>query len=391
MATPDGFMYDIKYPKLNIKLQGRGCGHLTFGADPEFFFQNEKGKVVGSEKILKQGGKEIKSEHYSSSSVYPTAGKKFSAFILDGVQVEMNTNAHACRQAMGIEIAKAFAALKTHLQEAEGGKVKACFANTIEVEKKEFDSLSEKSKEFGCAPSFNLYSGEARIGVDPTVYRKRSAGGHIHIGLLKGSELYKNRERLIPLMDCLVGLTCVLVDRDPGNKERRQVYGRAGEYRLPDHGIEYRTLSNFWLRSYPLMGLVLGLTRMAVYVLGDTLSKQANFERDLLDRMDMEKVVRAINENDFTLAKKLWIKGVKPFIENYTMSGNQFGLTVSNLKQFQFFVDMIDKKGIEYWFPKDPIDYWSTIAKNNNVGGGFEHLLACGVVYEQYAKSVVGG
>lgn len=373
--------------------QGYNCSVISFGADPEFFFQNDKGKVIGSEKVLRSGGKEIASPKFGSASVI-AGSAKFNAFILDGVQVEMNTNAHSCRQAMGIEIAKAFSALRKHLQEKEGGRVQACFANTIEVEKKEFDSLSDKSKEFGCAPSFNLYNGEARIGVDPSIYRKRSAGGHIHIGLGKSSPLYENRERLIPLMDCLVGLTSVLVDRDEGNKIRRQVYGRAGEYRLPDHGIEYRTLSNFWLRSYPLMGMVLGLTRMAIYTLGDTLGGYANLEKDLLDRMDMEKVVWAINNNDYAVARKLWTKGVKPFIEAHGTSssyGHSLGLWKESIPQFEFFVDMIQKKGIEYWFPEDPIEYWHGLSERNSVGDGFEYLLSRNRVYEEYQKARVGG
>lgn len=365
-------------------------GGVTFGSDPEFFFQNEKGKIIGSEHVLEKAGKEIVSSKFGSASIQPFG--TFSAFVLDGVQVEMNTNAHSCRQSMGIEIAYAFRALRDHLQKEKGGKITACFSNTVEVGKKEFDALSDKSKEFGCAPSFNLYNGEAKIGVDPSIYRKRSAGGHIHLGMKNGGELYKNRERLIPLLDCLVGLTSVLVDRDPGNKERRKVYGRAGEYRLPNHGLEYRTLSNFWLRSYPLMGMVLGLCRLASYTLADSLENRGDPEKELLDSMDMEKVILAINENNYSLARKLW-KGVEKFIEKNVPVYTSGYLSAPLLPQFNHFVDMIDKKGIEHWFPEDPIAYWSHVADEARIGQGhgFESLLHNGAVNDSYQKLRVGG
>lgn len=364
---------------------------VTFGSDPEFFFANEKGEVIGSEKVLKKGGKEISSNKFSSSSLTPVGS--YSAFILDGVQVEMNTNAHACRQAMAIEIAFAFKSLRTYLNDKakNGEKISACFANTIQVDKKEFDSLSDKSKEFGCAPSFNLYNSGAQVGVDPSIYRKRSAGGHIHLGLSKGSKLYEHRERLIPILDCLVGLTSVLVDRDEGNKERRKVYGRAGEYRLPDHGIEYRTLSNFWLRSYPLMGMVLGLSRLAVQVLNNTLVAHNNdLEKDLLDRVDLEKVIQAINTNDLVLAQEQW-QGVKAFIQTHSATSHGSWLSGPLLPQFEYFVEQIHKKGLDYWFPEDPLIYWSTIADNNDVGAGFEAFLEQGRVNQEYQKQRVGG
>ena len=71
----------------------------------------------------------------------------------------------------------------------------------------------------------------------------------------------------VKILDIVVGNTCVIMDRAPSQVERRKVYGRAGEYRLPAHGIEYRTLSNFWLRSYQLTHLVFSLARFAINIL----------------------------------------------------------------------------------------------------------------------------
>jgi hypothetical protein len=145
--------------------------------------------------------------------------------------------------------------------------------------------------------------------VDPEKYRIRSAAGHIHLGDASGSTTSSqwaalhSPDRLVPILDIIVGNTCVLLDRDPGNVERRRVYGRAGEYRTPPYGIEYRVLSNFWLRSYSLMSFVMSLSRFAVGLLTATIHnggrKGVNYEAELLKLVNMDDIRRAINENDF--------------------------------------------------------------------------------------------
>lgn len=339
---------------------------IYFGCDPEFFFEKD-GKIVGSEKVLKGGGVEVLSDRINDN-LQKEGNGGFSAFVLDGVQVELNPNAHKCRQALGVELSLAFKALRLHLDKSGG--FSACFKQTIEVDKKELKSLSDKSREFGCAPSLNIYDEGPKIQVDAAKYHKRSAGGHIHIGLKELPSVFEHRLRLLPLMDILVGLTCVLIDRDPGNVERRKYYGRAGEHRLPDHGLEYRTLSNFWLRSYPLMGLVMGLTRMAVSVLNTTLTTTWDAERELIKCVDMRKVVEAINTNNLKIAQEQFLK-VREFICNHVVhDAYSMGLSKVVMENFDFFL----KKGIDHWFPNDPMDTWCSM-KDNNPGDGIENYL----------------
>ena len=47
----------------------------------------------------------------------------------------------------------------------------------------------------------------------------------------------------------MIGLPAVLIDTD---KQRRKLYGKAGSMRHKDYGVEYRTVSNFWLSSQEL-------------------------------------------------------------------------------------------------------------------------------------------
>ena len=184
------------------------------------------------------------------------------------------------------------------------------------------------------------------------------------------------------------------MDRDPGVAERRKVYGRAGEYRLPPHGLEYRTLGNFWLRAYPLMALVMGLTRIAVgvsysslissktynpatqsYIIGPS---KRDYAKELFDLVDMDRVVKAINTNDWDLA---WgnFQLIKPFLavelDSYTRTTSTvaYGLHSNLLGKFEIFVKKIKSDGLTHWFPTDPLTHWVTLPDGH--GCGIENFL----------------
>lgn len=332
--------------------------NITFGCDPEFFFE-KKGEVVGSEKVI-----DIKKGLKVGNS---------SKIIVDGVQAELNPAPSHCRALLANEISKSFRDLYTTISKDKDLSVS--IAPSVKITKEELSSLNEKSQTFGCAPSKNTSKVKSAATIrDPKKYMYRSAGGHIHIGkdchyygTSKNVQSIMNEpERLVAILDIIVGNTCVLLDRDPSNIERRKVYGRAGEYRTPPHGLEYRTLSNFWLRSYPLMSLVMNLTRFAVSILADSMPGR-DFEKELLSIVDMKNVQKAINTNDFELAWNNFQK-IKPFIARHVSdgTGDSFPLNSNNLDAFEFFVS----KGMDYWFPEDPMTHWMKLPDGHS--GGWE-------------------
>lgn len=110
---------------------------------------------------------------------------------------------------------------------------------------------TEQAQTFGCSPEFNAYDGGAGVVsfnrsalVLPGVGEWRLAGGHVHLG-------YKPKCSVPPhvvaqFADLWLGLPSIGVDNQP---QRRALYGQAGRFRKTGYGIEYRTLSNFWVHS----------------------------------------------------------------------------------------------------------------------------------------------
>lgn len=331
---------------------------LSMGCDPELFL-TQNGSVIGSERVIPETG--ITSD-----------GRAMPGIIRDGIQVELNPPANTCRAYLGISIALLLRCLKTQL----GTTTQVSFDPVVTVPAKEFEGLSPKSRELGCMPSLNLYDAKATITQEASTSLVRSAGGHIHLGNL----MVKNPPDLIPLLDIILGNTCVLIDRDPHAAARRMNYGRAGEYRLPKHGLEYRTLSNFWLRSYQLTSFVTGMARFAYEVLrsSEKITTSHNnpqtpyhFAQDLLNRVQMSKVVEAINTNNRDLAWETWqiLRGfIEEFVverkENSIYGGLCWPLSKTKMEDFEFFLT----KPLDHWFPDDPMMYWTEKFQTSSLG-----------------------
>lgn len=108
-------------------------------------------------------------------------------------------------------------------------------------------------KEFGCDPDFNAWK-DGRLNEmeeNAAAGTLRSAGGHFHFGFDGLDNLI-----VIKLMDLIVGLMSTVIDSSAEAIERRNLYGKPGCFRPTNYGVEYRTLSNFWIKSPLLTELV---------------------------------------------------------------------------------------------------------------------------------------
>lgn len=108
----------------------------------------------------------------------------------------------------------------------------------------------KEASQLGCDPDFNAYTGK-RNNTPNVDTPFRTAAGHVHIGWTDGVDPFdpghfEACRVLAKTLDAYLGLPSLLWDDDV---QRRELYGRAGAFRPKPYGMEYRTLSNRWLRG----------------------------------------------------------------------------------------------------------------------------------------------
>ena len=111
---------------------------------------------------------------------------------------------------------------------------------------------------FGCNRDHNVYVGKDNSKPRP-INGLRTAAGHIHFSYVRPD--YNTTCEIIKCMDYTLGLWSVLMDSD---RERRQLYGKAGDCRIKPYGGEYRTLGNFWINNQSKLSYVYNVTKLCV-------------------------------------------------------------------------------------------------------------------------------
>ena len=141
---------------------------------------------------------------------------------------------------------------------------------------------------FGCEPDYNAWTKQVNEKPEPPHPFMRSAGGHVHI------ETKLDPIDVIRACDLFLGVPSILMDK---GEERRKLYGKAGAFRPKPYGVEYRTLSNFWIFDEQLIRWVWRNTKR---VLQDVVDYPGGNEGSL--GMDIQ---HCINNGDKKLARKL--------------------------------------------------------------------------------------
>lgn len=234
---------------------------ITIGADPEVFLQTNEGIPVSS--IGKIGGTKYEPMHIQNGIFLQE----------DNVTVEYNIP--PC------ESAEKFIEYNTQALDiiTERAKKMNLLVSIKAAHKMPKEELKDpRSWVFGCEPDFNVWKMEDNPKPIPNQWR--AAGGHVHIGF-EGTNI--DKVNLTKYLDSTLGALFSLLDPDD---KRKKMYGTAGSLRFKDYGIEYRTLSNYWL-SHPL------LTK----VVFDTAYQGANLiQQSKLNQVELpKKIIDAIN------------------------------------------------------------------------------------------------
>jgi hypothetical protein len=170
----------------------------------------------------------------------------------------------------------------------------------------------------------------------------------MHFGL-KG-KLEDQPLNVVGALDLIVGNTLVMWDSGSEGAKRRRNYGRAGEYRMPEYGVEYRTPSNFWLRSPVLMSMAFGLAQIALAIV------ESGQGSELAELVSLQDFIKAIDDNDFYLAVRNW-RSIKEWVRS-VLPRTGFVLCPANVEKFERVTLAVWSKGIDSFFPEPPLVAW---------------------------------
>lgn len=261
--------------------------NILIGCDPEVFVRQQG--VFKSAHALIPGDKKK-----------PFKVKK-GAVQVDGMALEFNIDPAATDDEFVLNVNTVYAQLKAMVPEYEVVAVPVAHFNEGYMKQQPAEAL-----ELGCDPDYNAWNGQANV--KPNALKPmRTASGHVHIGWTNGQssedvEHVNNCQIVGRQMDFFLGLGSLFYDDD---QERRSMYGKGGCIRYKPYGVEYRTLSNAWLRSEGRMRWVFNNAKLGV-------------ER-LLAGVDLSEkygdISEAINNGDKRLAKKILVAEKIPFLK----------------------------------------------------------------------------
>jgi hypothetical protein len=252
--------------------------NITIGADPELFLINKKtGEVVSSIGIIPGE----KGNPYRSEDMPEGYGLE-----IDNILAEFNIPPVDNLD----DFVNAIDYMKKYIQKF----IKAKDSNLDILTKASMivpeDQLqSPEAKLFGCSVDYNAYTQEPNPKPKGERTNLRSAGFHIHIGYANNN--VESSLALIKYLDMYLGVPSVLMDADV---KRRNLYGKAGCFRLTPYGLEYRVLSSYFLSNKRTLKWV-----------WSGICKAINAYNDGEDFADEDLVQKAINESDKSIATQL--------------------------------------------------------------------------------------
>lgn len=269
---------------------------VKIGADVELFVQHKPSKEIVSAEGMIKGTKDV-------PFIFDPTNKYF-ATSLDNVLAEFCIPPATNKVEFYNYLRKSMAYINKTLPKDY------CTAVMQAVVMDEKWLQTKHAQLFGCEPDFNAYTGRQNDRPNAEDKRLRSAGGHIHISWrdilfpyveadYKGDFPKKHylgdeqRCQLIRAIDLNVGVPSVILE--PDNK-RKELYGKAGCFRPKEYGVEYRTISNFYLQSRKLTNWVYDAIMAAIAWIN---------EGNVIDEYFGRHIEDTINNNDKHLAIEL--------------------------------------------------------------------------------------
>lgn len=252
---------------------------ILVGADPELFV-TRKGELVSGYGIV-PGTKQA-----------PFKVDK-GAVQVDGMALEFNIDPAEDEDSFVVNIDTVMAQLKAMVPEHDFSIVPVAHFGAEMIE-----SQPEEAKMLGCDPDFNAWEDGAANPKPDGSFPFRTASGHIHVGWTSDANPFSAEHTaachgVVKMLDLYLGVPSLLYDKD---NLRRSMYGKAGCYRPKTYGVEYRVLSNAWLKDGKLKRWVYRSTIKAVNALINGAEPPPVDVADVINSNDEKKAVALIKK-----------------------------------------------------------------------------------------------
>lgn len=228
--------------------RGQSTG-LFIGSDPEIFVVDENDEVIPAFKFLP----------WQDERKFSIEDRRTWPFA-DGFQAEFNIPQKTCHAQLGDNIRGGLQAV-LNAARVNYPKCRLSPKAVYSIPYKVMQATNDRESGLGCSPSLSAYNTSPLVVDDPRSLSLRFAGCHIHYGYGKLTEAEATQR--VKIMDRIFGPISVSMLDSIDDTRRRRFYGKAGEYRLPAHGLEYRMLSSTALCHPLVMHLCFDMCRYA--------------------------------------------------------------------------------------------------------------------------------
>jgi hypothetical protein len=212
---------------------------IKIGCDPEFF--------------VKKDGQYVSAFGLINGTKYNPQLVDGGAIQVDGMALEFNIDPAKTAEEFSGRIQNVL----KQFREIIPSEYEFAFDPVAQFGEEYIRSQPPEATELGCTPDFNAYTGETNPKPNASV-PFRTASGHIHIGWTEDVDPYdpEHFEACCMLVKELDHSLACLEKFWDSDTQRKELYGAYGAFRPKPYGVEYRVLSNAWVRDPDLMQFI---------------------------------------------------------------------------------------------------------------------------------------
>jgi len=272
-----------------MKIKGT---EFFIGSDPEVFLKDRRTRRYVSAHGVTEGTKDNPRQLGPGSYIQ-----------VDGMALEFNTAPRKDAIGFGYEVA----CCKELIHRLILNKRNTTLAveSTVEFDDEEWERVPDIAKDLGCNADYCAWNGGRTNPSPDATVKYRTGAGHIQLGRGKNFKITKDYMKICGQvakeLDATVGVASLLYDPDT---KRRSLYGKAGAFRPTHFGVEYRVLSNRWVRNLELSTYVANLSFRAIYSLMSERETNVSDVENIINNGDVSSALYWLVHNKTPLPPK---------------------------------------------------------------------------------------